>query len=407
MNIKKGIYLELRKLNNLFVWGCDECQDMKTFRALETTQGMVESYCIHAQAACMLWNTDELKFEYDEKDEDLELVCEDPYLAVAHVGNVPAIIHFPRQTKSANCSEHPGAHKGKKMKCEHLTLHFERFREYQKNNVARKTRSKVNPGCQSLREQSEIIADESVKKRLRNPYGIRIPFLPDKIFKDKYKNISKSINPFPSILIPDPSNKSCKDHGNPFCSRKMALERYLVTSDKVLIYDMFPVKDSEDSVCRIFYLDTATEDGNNPLCDCRLDYKGEEDHLLPVSSPGKQHTFHVVSFRMLLDFFILEQTDGTSESGYIKAFNRRRRMLYGSESKECPKWVWLLAVSDFEAALTTDEAKNFTCSKCPSADSIGDGKDEIHIGDGVSEGTQVDLVPKHIIELSREPNPCK
>ena len=34
MNIKKWIYLELRKLNNLFVWGCDECQDMKTFRAL-------------------------------------------------------------------------------------------------------------------------------------------------------------------------------------------------------------------------------------------------------------------------------------------------------------------------------------------------------------------------------------
>ena len=62
-----------------------------------------------------------------------------------------------------------------------------------------------------------------------------------------------------------------------------------------------------------------------------------------------------------------------------------------------------MAVSDFEAALTTDEAENFTCSKCPSADSIGDGKDEVHIGDGVSEGTQVDLVPKHIVELSREP----
>ena len=38
MNIKRWIYLELLKLNNLFVWGCDECQDMKTFRALETTQ---------------------------------------------------------------------------------------------------------------------------------------------------------------------------------------------------------------------------------------------------------------------------------------------------------------------------------------------------------------------------------
>ena len=208
------------------------------------------------------------------------------------------------------------------MKCEHLTLHFERFCEYQKNNVAR---SKVNPGCQSLREQSEIIADESVKKRLRNPYGIRIPFLPDKIFKDKYKNISKSINLFPSIMIPDPSNKSCKDHSSPFCSRKMDLERYLVTSDKVLICDMFPVKDSEDSVCRIFYLDTETEDGNNPLCDCRVDHKGEEDHLLPVSSPGKQHTFH--DFKVMTDRHHWKNHTGCSESyncdqyDYLKSVN--------------------------------------------------------------------------------------
>ena len=60
------------------------------FRALETTRGMVKSYCIHAQAACMLWDFDELKSKYDEKDEDLELVCEDPYLVVANVGEVPA-----------------------------------------------------------------------------------------------------------------------------------------------------------------------------------------------------------------------------------------------------------------------------------------------------------------------------
>ena len=38
----------------------------------------------------------------------------------------------------------------------------------------------------------------------------------------------------------------------------------------------------------------------------------------------------------------------------------------------------------------------FSCSKCPSEYSSGDGQDEVHIGDGISEGTQVDLVPDYI-----------
>ena len=206
MNMKKWIYLELRRMNGTFVWGCNECQDIKTFRAIEVGQDMIDSYCIHAQAACMLWDTDELITKYDEANEDLEVVNEDPYLAVAHVGDVPAVIHFPRQTKSANCSEHPGAHKGKKAKCEHLSLHFERFRDYQTKNGSRQTRSKTKPGDQMLKDQNEICSDEISKyvKRSPNPYKIGIPFLPGKQFQEKYRIVAESPKPFPSNLIPDP-----------------------------------------------------------------------------------------------------------------------------------------------------------------------------------------------------------
>ena len=411
-NVKKWTYLELRRINDIFVWGCKECQDIKTFRAIETGQHVIDSYCIHALAACMLWDTDELKTKYYEEKEDLEIVNDDPYLAVAHAGEVPAIIHFPRQTKSANCSEHPGAHKGKKTKCEHLSLYSERFRDCQTRNGSKQTRSKTKQSDKTNQQaflSDEICSDKSSKyvKREPNPYKIGIPFLPGKQFQDKYKSITQCSNPYPSNLVPNPSNKSCKEHGNKFCSAEKALKRYLVISDKVFIHDIFQVKDSRDSVCRVFYLDTAAEDESCPPCDCRLFYTGEEDQLLPISTPGKDHTFHVVSYRMLLDFLLLEQTDGTSESGYIKAFNRRRGILYGNLGKECSKKVWLMAVSDFQHALVTDEKENFTCSKCPSADSIGDGLDEVHIGDGVSEGTQVDLVPHEVVELSREPIPCK
>ena len=45
---------------------------------------------------------------------------------------------------------------------------------------------------------------------------------------------------------------------------------------------------------------------------------------------------------------------------------------------------------------SADESGAFSCSKCPSEHSPGNGQDEVHIGDGISEGTQVDLVPEQI-----------
>ena len=65
-----------------------------------------------------------------------------------------------------------------------------------------------------------------------------------------------------------------------------------------------------------------------------------------------------------------------------------------------------MAVGDFENALTVDEIEAFTCHKYPSENSPGDGQDEVHIGDGVCEGTQVDLVPDYI-KTFQEPSSGK
>ena len=79
-----------------------------------------------------------------------------------------------------------------------------------------------------------------------------------------------------------------------------------------------------------------------------------------------------VSYRMLFDFFALEMTHGVSESGYIRAFNRRRRMLCGTSLKECPKSIFIKALEDFEHTLEVDEVEAFTCEKCPSEESSGE-----------------------------------
>ena len=296
-------------------------------------------------------------------------------------------------------------------------LNFEIFRRSSMNsfkeqeafeeasNAERNTRSKTTAAENIDQIKTKIRTTQKTRrkedgKRERNPYNIKINLIAGKAEQEKYNNAKSS---FPANLIPNPENKVCAEHQNKFCSKESVLERYLITSDNVHIHDILPVDDSRNSFSRVFYLDTAPVGTDVPLCGCQLPYTGEEDHLLPVhrsgqrSRSGKGNTvYNVTSYRMMFDFLLLELTDGCSESGYISAYNRRRRLLCGDLAKECPKTVWLFAVEDFEDALTNDEEEAFTCHKCPSEDSPGDGKDEVHIGDGVSEGTQVDLVPDHI-----------
>ena len=50
-------------------------------------------------------------------------------------GPPSAVIHFPRQTKSANSSQHTGAHTKKGGKCELLVPHMEKFNQEQENNI--------------------------------------------------------------------------------------------------------------------------------------------------------------------------------------------------------------------------------------------------------------------------------
>ena len=60
-----------------------------------------------------------MEAKFSEKIDGIEVLTEKPYHAIAHVGKTPSVL-CPRQTKSANCSQYPGAHKAGKSKCEHL-----------------------------------------------------------------------------------------------------------------------------------------------------------------------------------------------------------------------------------------------------------------------------------------------
>ena len=369
---------------------------MRTFKNIKEHKEVFENYCVHAQVAFMLVNEDELESKYNEKIETIEVMSDKPYYAIAHAGKAPAIIHFPRQTKSANCTAHPGSHKAGKSRCEHLVAHEE------KHKAENETEDHQNLKAVTRMKPSEIVCED---KRIDNPYNIRINFIPTEEEQAKYRDTNYK---FPENLVLQPTNRYCEKHGNKYCSSQSAIDRYLIMSDKVNIHDLLQVDDSRNTVCRAFYLDTTSPGSNEASCDCRLPYSGQDDLLLPISRVGEKTTwngrgtYNVVSYRMLFDLFLLEMTDGCSASGYISAFNKRRRLLCGSSAKECPKKVWLEAVGDFESALTTDESKAFTCDKCPSENSPGDGLDEVHIGDGVCEGMQVSLVPKDI-QTYKEP----
>ena len=84
---KKWIYLELKKIETNFYWGCNSCQNLKTFRIMTSFDNLEQEYCLHAQAATMLWNTAEMNKKYVEDPGNVEVVSEDLY-AVVHAGYI-------------------------------------------------------------------------------------------------------------------------------------------------------------------------------------------------------------------------------------------------------------------------------------------------------------------------------
>ena len=219
---------------------------------------------------------------------------------------------------------------------------MEKFNQERENNIliggSRNTRAKakaeeaVNEDMFKTKLRPKQTTSDSSNEKRSNPYNIKIPFPPGKSMQEKYKSMSNSNCPFPDKLIPDPEKELCPCL-HKYCSQKSAVDRYLISSDDVHIHDVNPVDDSRNASYRVYYLDTAPEGSDNPLCECRLPYTGENDHLLPISKRGLNHvtggrkTFNVVSYRLMFDFFLLEMSDGSSESGYINAFNRRRRLV--------------------------------------------------------------------------------
>ena len=130
----------------------------------------------------MLIDKDEMKMKFEEPKQDIEVMSEKPYFAIAHSGKHPAVIYFPRQSKAPNCSQHPGAHKARKNKCDHLSSHEKQFREEVSNNALasapKETRAQAR--AQEAHEnvifkvQSKPAKDETeavTNEREVNPYG--------------------------------------------------------------------------------------------------------------------------------------------------------------------------------------------------------------------------------------------
>ena len=160
----KWLYLELKRNSGGFAWGCSSCENLKTFRNMQALDEIVKGYCIHAQAACMMMNEMDLEKKFNEPEEVIEVISEDPYLAVAHV-DTPAVIHFPRQTKTANCSQHPGAHAQKKSRCVHLTAHFDRFSSEQLHGKQGAGSSRIT---RATSKAQEVCAQNSLKAQSRS-----------------------------------------------------------------------------------------------------------------------------------------------------------------------------------------------------------------------------------------------
>ena len=63
------IYLELRRIKEVFAWGCSLCENLETFREIKDNKELKAAYCIHAQVAEVLVSKDDMANKFSEKKE--------------------------------------------------------------------------------------------------------------------------------------------------------------------------------------------------------------------------------------------------------------------------------------------------------------------------------------------------
>ena len=88
LETSKWVYLELRKIEDKFVWGCSICENLKTFRNIIGNQDIFKKYCIHAQVASMMFDKEEIERKYNEHEEVIEVLSETCFRKIYDAGTI-------------------------------------------------------------------------------------------------------------------------------------------------------------------------------------------------------------------------------------------------------------------------------------------------------------------------------
>ena len=142
-------------------------------------------------------------------------------------------------------------------------------------------------------------------------------------------------------------------------------------------------------------------------CNCILLYDGKSDMLLPVSHHNPQVTkvhngrlgykINLVSLSLLYDFANDFFKNGTTITGYFRAYKSKCTMKFGMDEKQVISWVaWRSACVEFITnILTINETEVFQCSDCGP-------RPKVLVIDGIAMGLKKSELDKYKEEMVKD-----
>ena len=344
-NVKAYVLLMYFLRNGVFYFLCHKCSDVHLIGHLSKDTDVSEiehSYCIHAQAAKVIWTDDDLDEKIETcKEGQIHILQEKPIIVTivyppTDTHKLPAVVSVNARTSNPKCYQCKG-----RNYCLHVNIylskcHNERYREatIDTDNIEVTTATGVSESAKLVKSKHKEVKDDAFENpfnltgKATNIFDLKINYPPGDLERKRNNKINDVKNLFHTkVMVPKVKQCDTCDCGNTWN------EDYDISnceSHEVHIHHSRSTTDSRNSKLLLLYLKTDK-------CNCTLFYKGQDDGILRVNKARLKHrpgtVIHFVTYDLLNTYYEQQMQSGQPKDSFIKSLNSLNKDFRGSSAE--------------------------------------------------------------------------
>ena len=267
----------------------------------------------------------------------------------------------------------------KGSQCGHRASWYKELRAIvlKEDNTQQETADEISSNCDD--ESDSIEVSPEAKEEVEDRPKMKFP--PTETTKMMFRKYETEYYDKKDNFVDEHNGEHCLLHGNEWSDLDPIEMGWCFANEVKIAHTTFVRKKDR----KVFFRKTDQQ-----KCDCQLMYQGDQDFLLRIGGSTERKLFKsvtLISYGLLTDFTLDFMENGTTMTGFHKAYSAKCKMKYGMPSSEVISLTsWKKAVGVFwKDILTLDMVKNFTCGKC------GDLPSTL-VFDGIALGVQIEKI---------------